>query len=235
MNIDRFANVLGEEYNLFSKAVLHHDEFQDKVAEEIKKYVSTLKNKDKIIVVEGGCGTGITTERILKVDERIEVIGVDNEEKTIKQAKVILNDFGERVVFKKDDLLNALKLMTDDSADVFTSVWVIHNLDPEYRTKLFPEIARILKPGGLFVSGDKYAHNDPATHKEGLENQIKSFDVFEDIDRSDLKKEWTEHYIVDEKIKITENEQINILEDLGFSNCTVQYRKGMEAVIIGVR
>lgn len=33
MKTHRFANILGEEYNLFNRSVPHHDEFQDKVGE----------------------------------------------------------------------------------------------------------------------------------------------------------------------------------------------------------
>lgn len=234
MNTDRFANILGEEYNLFNKAVPHHDEFQGKVGEIIKDYSSSLKAED-ISVVEGGCGTGITTTRILEADKRIKVIGIDNEEKTIKQARAILEEYGDRVDLKKEDLLTALKSLPDKSVDIFASVWVIHNLAPEYRTQLFSEIARVLKIGGLFINGDKYARNEADLHAEDLENQIKAFDIFDTLDRSDLKQEWTGHYHEDEKIKITENEQISILKSLEFHNTTVEYRKGMEAIITSIR
>jgi tRNA (cmo5U34)-methyltransferase len=234
MSIDRFANILGEEYNLFNKAVPHHDEFQSKVGEIIKNYSSSLKTED-ISVVEGGCGTGITTTRILEADKRIKVIGIDNEEKTIKQARAILEEYGDRVDLKKEDLLTALKSLSDKSVDVFASVWVIHNLAPEYRTQLFPEIARVLKIGGLFINGDKYARNEANLHASDLENQIKAFDIFDTLGRSDLKQEWTEHYHEDEKIKITENEQRTILQNLGFNDIQVQYRKGMEAIVTALR
>ena len=232
MNTDRFANVLGEEYNLFNKAVPHHDEFQENVAEIIKDYSSSLRTDD-VSVIEGGCGTGITTARILEADKRIKVIGIDNEERTIKQARAILKDYENRVNLKKEDLLVALKAIPDKSVDIFASVWVVHNLQPEYREQLFPEIARILKIGGLFINGDKYARNEADLQAQDLESQIMAFDVFDTLSRSDLKKEWTEHYREDEKIKITENEQIQILQGLGFKDVAVQYRKGMEAIIAG--
>ena len=131
------------------------------------------------------------------------------------------------------DLLVALKAIPDKSVDIFASVWVVHNLQPEYREQLFPEIARILKIGGLFINGDKYARNEADLQAQDLESQIMAFDVFDTLSRSDLKKEWTEHYREDEKIKITENEQIQILQGLEFKDVAVQYRKGMEAIITG--
>ena len=233
MNSDRFANVLGQEYNLFNKSVPHHDEFQDKVGEIIKNYSASLQS-DVISVVEGGSGTGLTTVRILDANNRIKDIGIDNEEKTINQAKIILKEYGDRVTLYKEDLLVALRKMPNESADIFTSVWVIHNLTPEYRVQLFSEIARVLKIGGLFVNGDKYARDDQKAHNQDLENQIKAFDVFDTIQRPDLKKEWTEHYQEDEKIKFTENQQNKILKDLGFKNIEIQFRKGMEAIISAI-
>lgn len=234
MNSDRFANVLGDEYNLFNKAVPHHEEFQNRVGEIIKTYSATLGN-DTISVVEGGVGTGITTVRILDADKHIKVEGIDNEEKTIHQARVILKDYGDRISLQKEDLLEAMRKIPSKSVDIFASVWVIHNLAPEYRADLFIEIARILKSGGLFINGDKYARDDRQAHNEDFEGQIRAFDSFDTIGRPDLKKEWTDHYHQDEKIKISESEQTKTLEDLGFKEVAIQYRQGMEAIITGIR
>lgn len=234
MDTNRFSNVLGEEYNLFSKSIPHHDEFQNAVAGSVGRYAASSQT-DIIRVVEGGCGTGITTARILDADGRIVVLGIDNEEKTIRQAQAVLQEYGNRVDLRYEDLLAALQSLPNVSADVFASVWVIHNLSPEYRERLFSEIARVLKPGGLFVNGDKYAQNDRELHERDLRYQIEAFDVYDSLGRPDLKKEWTDHYHEDEKTKITESEQTDILQKLGFRNVGVQYRKGMEAIITATR
>jgi ubiquinone/menaquinone biosynthesis C-methylase UbiE len=120
MDTDRFSNVLGEEYNLFGKSVPHHDEFQDAVAGSIGRHAASLQT-DTIRVVEGGCGTGITTARILEADERIVALGIDNEEKTIRQAQAVLQEYGNRVELRYEDLLAALQSLPDASADVFAS------------------------------------------------------------------------------------------------------------------
>lgn len=234
MDSDRFDNILGDQYNLFKKVIPHHDEFQDKIGEIIRRYCTGLRG-EMIQAVDGGCGTGLTTFRILKADKRIKVIGIDSEEKTIDQAKDILKEYKSRVSLKTDDLLDGLKKMPGKSLDIFASVWVIHNLTVKYRKDLFKEIARVLKSGGLFINGDKYARADIASHNQDLVNQIEAFYIFDRMKRPDLKKEWTEHYKKDEKIKITEQAQIKILKDLGFNNVQVQYRKAMEAIITGIR
>lgn len=222
------------DYNLFNKSVPHHDEFQDKIGEIIKKYVAGLPN-EVVYVIEGGSGTGLTTIRILEADTRITVVGVDNEKTIVDQARAILVDYGKRVFIQEDDLLEALRKMPTASADVFVSAWVLHNFTPQYRSVLFPEIARVLKVGGLFINGDKYARSDAEAHQHDMDEQIRAFDVFEVLGRPDLTQAWTEHYQEDEKIKITEDEQIQLLDEAGFSGIKIPYRKGMEAIITGVR
>jgi|SRR3989338_3518024 len=234
MNSDRFSGILGEDYDLLRLVIPHHDEFQDKIGEIIKRYSAQLQI-DNILVVEGGTGTGLTTIRILNADGRIKVIGIDNEEKTLNQAGQILKEFDDRVDFRKQDLLEALRAISDQSVDIFASAWVIHNLNPEYRQKLFPEITRALKTGGLFVSGDNYARDDDKEHQEDLESRIRAFANFDKMGRPDLNIEWTKHSLEDEKIKITEGEQMKILRKLGFKDVSIQYRKEMEAIIVGVR
>lgn len=232
--LDRFSNILGEEYNLFTKSFPGYDDFQDKIGEIIKNYSSSLQG-NIISVVEGGTGTGLTAFRILDADERIKVIGIDNEEKLLKQARLILEQYGNRVELRHQDLLKALNEIQSNSIDIFASAWVIHNLSSEYRTQLFPEIARILKSGGLFVNVDKYAQNNSVSHAKDLEQQIKAFDVFDKINRPDLKLEWSKHYQEDEKIKFTEKEQTDLLEDNKFHNITILYRKVMDAITTAIK
>ena len=234
MNTDRFANVLGEDYNLFKKSLPDYDSFQDKIGDIVKKYTSSI-NRDTILVVEGGTGTGLTAYRILNADKRIKVIGIDNEEKLLKQARVVLAEYGDRIELKHKDLLEALKDITSESADVFASAWVIHNLTSDYRVKLFPEIARVLKKGGLFVNVDKYAQDDLVLHNQDLNKQIKAFEVFDEIKRPDLKKEWTKHYDEDNKIKFTEKEQMDFLKEQRFTNIISSDRKVMDTIFTAIK
>jgi tRNA (cmo5U34)-methyltransferase len=234
MSANRFSNILGDDYNIFSKSISHYASFQKKVGKIIKNYTRSI-NANSIIVIEGGTGTGISTAQILNADKRIKVIGIENEEKTIKQARNILKEYKKRVNLKKNDLLKELKLIKSKSVNIFVSVLTIHNLNPKYRTQLFLEIARILKSGGLFINGDKYARDDYYLHKKDLRDRLKYFDVLNTLGRPDFKKSWTKHYKEDEKIKITENEQIKILLKLGFNNINIKHRKEMEAIITAIR
>jgi len=232
---ERFSGVLGSEYNLFERSIPWHEEFQNKISEEIKIYCFNIQGNEAIKVFEAGCGTGITTVRILGADKRIQVIALDNEDKTLKQAEEVLKDFQDRINFVKEDISKYLENIEENSLDIFASAYVIHNLLPEYREKMFREVSRVLKVGGLFINGDKYARNNNDQQIVDLEDQIKNFDIYDKMGRSDLKSEWIRHYNEDEKIKITENEQGEILKNFGFSNIKTVFRKRMEAIITAVK
>lgn len=232
---ERFSGVLGSEYNLFAKSVPWHDEFQDVLKRTIREYCLGKSEAATFTALDAGCGTGITTIRILDADERIRVVAVDNEEKTLDQAKEALRDKADRVTFIQADLLPFLEGADDDSFDVFASAYVLHNLPCEYRNRVLKEIARVLKSGGLFVNADKYAHDDEEQQAKDLEEQIRDFDVFDKLGRQDIREEWTKHYREDEKIRITEGEQVRILASLGFDDIRTVFRKRIEAVIRAVK
>jgi ubiquinone/menaquinone biosynthesis C-methylase UbiE len=162
------------------------------------------------------------------------LVGVDNELKTLQLAKHSLALYQDRLILCQDDLLAYLQKQPDSTFDVFVSVWVIHNLAPDYREKLFSEIRRTLKPGGLFINGDKYAQDNPQSHAEDLQQQLRLFDVFESIGRPELKTEWTQHYLEDDRIKMAESTQKSILQNLGFEDIKISYRQGMEAIFTAI-
>jgi tRNA (cmo5U34)-methyltransferase len=229
VNQKRFANELGEEYDLFQKVVPHHDSFQAAIAEAIK--VFALVCDGSVRVVEVGVGTGITTKLILDVDTRIYVTGIDNEPRTLHIAREALTHDAQRVNLIEQDMLNALRTMPNVSADIFASAYTLHNVAPEYRAALLQEVARILRPGGLFVNGDKYALDDAVAHDQSLKQQLKDFEKFTELGRPDLRDSWTKHYLEDDRIRMIESESKNQLAELGFGKIETVFRLGMEAVI----
>jgi hypothetical protein len=100
--------------------------------------------------------------------------------------------------------------------------------------RLYDEIWRVLAPSGLFVNADKYAQTVEA-HQEALRWQLnRLFDVFVPRQRYDLLREWVLHYVEDEAAGrvMPEADAITRLNDLGFADVRIAYRRYMDAVLI---
>jgi ubiquinone/menaquinone biosynthesis C-methylase UbiE len=228
----RFSGTLGLEYDLFAKSIPHHNEMQNLVGNYIHDFCAKDTASGTLVFFEGGAGTGITTSKILNADSRIHIIAVDNEKKTLDQAKALFSHVSERIELKYSDLFDALKDQPDCSLDGFVSAYTIHNFPPEYRAKIFVEIYRSLKSGGIFVNADKYALDDLEQHKRTLDEQINAFGVYDELGRPEVEREWTQHYLEDEKTKISESEQFLILKNLGFKDIARVFRAGMDAIFL---
>ena len=61
----RFEGIIGDEYEIFRKALPHYDELQEGVGLHIAEHLST-KSIQEPLILEIGCGTGHTTEAILR-------------------------------------------------------------------------------------------------------------------------------------------------------------------------
>lgn len=207
-----------EEDRLFWEVVPHYKEAQDTIITAIQETFGARPEK-QLDVLEIGCGTGLTTERILIADSRINLTSIDNVDYVVEQARIRLADQGKgRLTIKYADALEYLQQQPDASLEMVVSALVLHNCPSEYRTQVSAQIYRVLKNGGIFINVDKVAQDDEAEHQAALDWQIKEFDKFDALGRPDLKEKWVQHYIDDEKpnILLREGDYLAILHTLGF-------------------
>jgi tRNA (cmo5U34)-methyltransferase len=235
----RFENKLGgDEYDLLKQAIPHYDELQEKIAELVANRYRNSTQK-LIQVLEIGPGSGITTKVLLECDDRVRITAIDNGNKMSKVFKKKLKEWGfdHRVKFIKADINQKISEFSPEKFDVVASAWVIHNFERSVRAKLIPEIYRVLKKDGIFVNGDKLAENDMNKRAAAYVGQIGMIGVFDQMGRPDIKKEWLEHYLVDEQphIVYVESEARAQLRKEGFRVVRIAYRQMMEAVIVGIK
>lgn len=223
-----------EEDCLFWEVVPHYSDAQDTVVKAIRDEFGT-SNQKKLEILEIGCGTGLTSQKILKADLCMVLTAIDNDEYIAKQAMRRFKEEGEtRLNILYADALKYLKQQSDNSYDVILSALVLHNCPQEYRTQVFAEIFRTLKKGGIFVNVDKFAQDSETEHQSALQWQIHEFEKFDKFGRTDLKQKWTRHYLEDEKpgIVIHEEDYVSTLRSLGFSFIEKVYRYQMEASFV---
>ncbi|MDD2786219.1 MAG: class I SAM-dependent methyltransferase [Patescibacteria group bacterium] len=234
MSDKRFEGVLGDEYELFKLALPYYDELEETIGRAVREHSAGL-TASSIVVVEGGCGTGLTTRQLLQADPRVHVLAIDNEPIMLVQTCDNVKDEWNRIEFRRRDLLMVLRELQTGSMDVFASGYLIHNLTPQYRRDLYAEISRVLKPGGLFVNGDKCVRDDPVSQVEDYRMTIAAYDIYDTIGRSDYKAEWIEHYEEDELVRFTEAEQRGLLSANGFSDVRLVKRFGMDSVMTAMK
>jgi tRNA (cmo5U34)-methyltransferase len=152
-------------------------------------------------VFEIGCGTGATTLALLESREDIVIQAADNEPAMLDQARGNLSQpIGQgRVRLIEADALSALRELPAGSQDEVASAYTAHNFLETYRDQVLSEIFPVLRPGGIFVNGDRYALDDTALHTRHTQEDVRGyFKAFSAIGRFDVLEQWVLHLFGDD-------------------------------------
>jgi tRNA (cmo5U34)-methyltransferase len=231
-----FTGKIAGEYDLLRLMCPNHVQLAKGVAETIAAYRPGVA----LVGFEIGCGTGISTLALLAARENLTVTAIDAAPKMLDQARESLADYvaADRVAFKEADALEALKALPDASVDFVSSNYAVHNFTSDYRAQALAEVHRALKPGGLFVNGDRYAIDDRAAHLTDTQEMVRQwFKMFRQIDRLDLLEDWIVHLYSDESPEHIQyfTPSMRQLEALGFTPVTVDFRDGVDTLVKAVK
>jgi len=124
------------------------------------------RDQRRLRLIDVGCGTGRALDFIKQAWPRLSVAGLDMSEAYIAEATRHLRRWrwinfivanGEAIPLK------------DESQDAITSIFLLHELPPEVRRRVFSEFARVLKRGGRLVAVDSLQLGDEPDYDGMLE------------------------------------------------------------------
>lgn len=232
-----FTGPIGAEYEALRLLCPNAAVLARMVGEEVAEW---RRGAGPIEGFEIGCGTGISTLAALTARSDLKLTAVDSAAEMLDQARVNLADYASagRVTFIEADALAALRALPDARMDVVISNYAIHNFTDDYRNAVISEIFRALKPGGLFVNGDRYAMDDPAAHLADTQAVVRGwFRIFIEMKRLDLLEDWIVHVLSDESPRriMYFEPALEQLRAAGFAPVTVEFRDGVDTLVTAVK
>jgi ubiquinone/menaquinone biosynthesis C-methylase UbiE len=157
-----------------------------------------------------------------------------------EQAKHHLNSWVEsrQLTFSPVDALSALHYLPSASVDVIASAYTLHNFLNSYRSDVIAEIYRVLKPGGKFINGDRYALDNISQHTKTTQDEVAGyFRVLVAENKLDLLEHWIIHLFNDESENhiMRETPALEALHETGFMAINLSYRSGVNALVTAVK
>jgi ubiquinone/menaquinone biosynthesis C-methylase UbiE len=234
-----FSGVIGQEYDTLKLICPLAAKMSRLVGETVEKYAAARPDQT-LSVLELGGGTGITTLSILLAAELLNVVSVDSEPTMQSQAKHSLHQWVEqgRLSFDARDALSILKNTASDSVDIMASAYTLHNFLDIYRAEVITEIYRVLKPGGLFINGDRYGLNDISAHTQTIQNEVSGyFKALININKLDVLEHWIVHLFSDESENHAMRETFSLqqLRQAGFIDVSLTNRCQVNALVTALK
>jgi tRNA (cmo5U34)-methyltransferase len=116
-------------------------------------------------ILDLGCGYGDATyAALLKVPDSSAVL-IDFSDEMLRRARERFRSNQKIKLIKynlNEGIPNNLK---PASFDAVISCFALHHIDFERRIPLYIEINNVLKPGGIFVNGDRFVEESPAINE----------------------------------------------------------------------
>jgi tRNA (cmo5U34)-methyltransferase len=231
---------------VFTKPIKKQFEFDEEVAavfdDMLERSVPFYKESQKIteffvlknlrengLVYDLGCSTA---SLLLNIERKLEVnaslIGLDNSQAKLEQAKRKCEAYGAKIEVLYADILK----YEYREADVFISNYTLQFIRPLVREELIKKIASSLREEGIFIFSEKVISHHSKLNKDLIECYY------------DFKKEqgYSEYEIMQKRealenvlVPYSEEENVIMAKNCGFSHCEVLFRWANFATFIAVK
>jgi tRNA (cmo5U34)-methyltransferase len=200
-----------------------------KESQKITQFFALKNLKDNDILYDLGCSTAsllLEINRKLEVDAKL--IGLDNSEAMLTQARRKCEAFGADIEVCNTDILE----YNYKQAKVFISNYTLQFIRPLVREELIKKIVSSLDKEGIFIFSEKVISHHPKLNKDLIECYY------------DFKKEqgYSEYEIMQKRealenvlVPYSEEENIKMALNCGFSHCEVVFRWANFATFIAVK
>jgi len=210
--------------DMLGRSVPFYKESQDITAFFVHKNLS-----EKGIVYDLGCSTAsllLKIHRGLQVKARL--VGLDNSHAMLEQARRKCEAYKTNIEVEYADILE----YDYKNADVFVSNYTLQFIRPLVREELVKKIATSLKKEGIFIFSEKVISHHAKLNKDLIECYY------------DFKKEqgYSEYEIMQKRealenvlVPYSEEENIQMAKNAGFSHCEVVFRWANFATFIAIK
>ena len=165
-------------------------------------------------LIDVACGTGRFLRDVRLTYPRLGLAGLDLSPAYLTEAETHMSDLHPIGLIAAN--AEAMPLESD-SRDIVTSIFLFHELPPAVRLTVAGEIARVLKPGGLFVLVDSLQFGD----KPDWDGLLEAFP-------QRFHEPYYRHYLTDDLAGLFKCAGLEAEEtDLAFLSKVMSFRKPM--------
>jgi tRNA (cmo5U34)-methyltransferase len=192
------------------ESVLSFETYYKTIAAPIAQTSSPVR------ILDLGCGTGLEIPALLEQAPNAEVVGIDLSRRMLDHLMVKGFSPTDNLLLIQGSYL-ALPLQ-ESSFDYVVAVMTIHHLLPGPKRRLYTNIRRLLRPGGLYIEGDYVV--TPEKEKDLLRRYRRSV--------ADIKDVKSGSYHID--IPFSLATQRELFTEAGFSDFTLIHTEGETAI-----
>lgn len=202
--------------DMLQRSIPYYDETRRLVLEMVR---ANLQEDD--VVYDLGCSTGTMLLELASKEEcsQCRLIGVDNAESMLQRArqKAEAYGYGERIVFAQGDILT----FPLECAGVIMSNYTLQFIRPIERENLLRTLFETLRPGGLFVMGEKTIADDKWLDRRMIELYLQ-FKRTQGYSETEIvrKREALENVLV----PYSTQENLELLRRIGFAQPEVLFK-----------
>ena len=231
---------------VFNKTISKQFEFDEEVAsvfdDMLNRSVPFYRNMQKLSinfatkfleensrVYDLGCSTASTLIELAKSSKyKLELIGIDNSNAMLEQAKNKAKAYGVDIKLLNEDIFD----VNLQKAKVIFANYTLQFIRPLNREKLIQKIYTSLEDGGVFIFSEKLISKNSLLNKQFIDEyyDFKKTQGYSEFEIAQ-KREALENVL----IPYTEDENKKMLKDAGFKDCETVFKWVNFATFIAIK